>query len=664
MMTTTGNKEILVYTVKNRCRVCYTCVRECPVKAIKIINGQAEVMPERCIACGNCVRVCSQGAKTFNNQINEIRKLLAGDGVVFAAVAPSFPAEFTELDDYQTFVGMLKSLGFSKVFEVAFGADLVAREYKKLKNKPDGKTYISSDCPAVVACIEKHHAHLTSCLTPVVSPMVAMGRVIKKKYGNKNKIVFIGPCIAKKGEASELEFVITFSELRSLFEIEKITAESINSDDFDAPFAGKGSIFPISHGLLSNIEHKVDITDSKVLVANGHRDFIDAITEFEKGNLKGQDLELLCCEGCIMGPGMSKNGSRFSRAKKVTEYTEKKLIRLEISQWDQNIKEFSDLDLTRSFRPNELDLSKPGEEEISCVLLGMGKKELKDQLNCRACGYDTCREHAIAIVNGYAETEMCLPYTIEQMHTTIINLNISSEKLASARLALKQTEKLATMGQLSAGIAHELNNPLGVILMYSNILKEEMAHDESLNSDLNLIAEQAERCKNIVGGLLNFARKNQINPEETNIVAFCKRSIQSVIVPENVNFEVLSDKEVLNVEIDKDQMGQVLTNLEKNAIDAMPDGGKLSLIIHDLMTDFTITVVDEGCGISKENMDKIFTPFYTTKPIGKGTGMGLPLVYGIVKMHRGKIDVESNTDRTKGFVGTRFIIQLPKKTVR
>ena len=181
------------------------------------------------------------------------------------------------------------------------------------------------------------------------------------------------------------------------------------------------------------------------------------------------------------------------------------------------------------------------------------------------------------------------------MHETISNLNVTNDKLASAQQALKQSEKLASMGQLSAGIAHELNNPLGVIAMYSNILKDESASDDPIREDLDLIVEQADRCKKIVGGLLNFARKNQIQPLETNILDFCRRSIQSVIVPSNIEVEFVSETENLLAFIDKDQMMQVLTNLERNAIDAMPDGGKIKLEIKDLNSEFTLVSFEDSC---------------------------------------------------------------------
>jgi len=662
-MNTQNTSKILVYTVKDRCRVCYTCVRECPVKAIKIVAGQAEVMSERCIACGNCVNICSQGAKTFNSQINEVVTLLKSDEMVIAAVAPSFPAEFIEIDDPSVFVGMLKQLGFNKVNEVAFGADLVALKYNELLNSKSDRSYISSDCPAVVACIEKHHPDLIDSLVPIASPMVVLGRVLKKKYSNNVKIVFIGPCIAKKGESKEINHSITFTELRQIFTTASISPDNSKPSKFDPPLAGKGSVFPVSHGLLNTMGRKSDVTDCSIIVADGKKDFVDAITEFEKGNIAGKHLELLCCDGCIMGPGMSKNGSRLARRTRITNYASEKIKSLNHTEWKKEIEKYSSVSLFQSFEASDSRIKLPSENEITAALKKMGKFDAKDHLNCKACGYDTCRLHAIAIVNGLAESEMCLPFTIEKMHDTITNLNISNDKLASARQALKQSEKLANMGQLSAGIAHELNNPLGIISMYSNILKEETAPDNPIIDDLDLIAEQADRCKKIVGGLLNFARKNQVNPEETDIVEFCRHSLQSVIIPPNIVSEFVSANKFLHAFIDKDQMMQVLTNLEKNAIDAMPDGGVLSIKIEDLGNDFRIIVSDNGCGISKENMDKIFTPFFTTKEIGKGTGMGLPLVYGIIKMHKGKITVESNTNIENGITGTQFILKLPKKPI-
>jgi two-component system NtrC family sensor kinase len=649
----------LVFTVKDRCRVCFTCVRECPVKAIRIENGQAEVISERCIGCGNCVRVCRQEAKVFLKLTNEVIDLLNGKQRTVACIAPSFAAEFTEMADYKVFVGMVKALGFDLVTEVAFGADMVAVAYRELYEKNNGKGIITSDCPAIVYYVEHYHPELVDHLAPLVSPMVAASRNLKKKYGDDIQVVFIGPCIAKKAESDEIDYALTFIELRELFELKGIKPEDSVACEFDPPHAGKGSVFPISHGLLQNMDVEHDLTSGDVIIAEGRINIKDAISEFAEGKLKARHLELLCCEGCIMGPGMSRHGNKYEKRASISAFVAEKLKKLDKDQWDEDIESASDIDLSSSFNARDRRLVKPSSQRIAEVLFKMGKNDSNDYLDCGACGYDTCVEHAIAIVQGLAENEMCLPFTIEKLHQSIDNLNLSNIELASAKEALKQSEKLAHMGQLSAGIAHELNNPLGVITMYSNLLLDD-TQDETMRGDLQLIVEQADRCRKIVGGLLNFARKNQVRLTETHLEKFATRSLQSVVIPSNIEIQLKVELDDPYVFLDADQMMQVLTNLEKNAIEAMPNGGTLTVSLNERKEDIEIHISDTGTGITKENMEKIFTPFFTTKEVGKGTGLGLPLCYGIVKMHKGKINITSNADAEKGPTGTTFSIIMPR----
>lgn len=650
----------LVYTVKDRCRVCFTCVRECPVKAIRIFNGQAEVIAERCIACGNCVRVCSQDAKVFIDSREQVKIFLKGERPVFGIIAPSFPAEFREIENYRVLVGMIKRLGFARVIEVSFGADMVAQEYSKLLGANGGKHYISSDCPAIVNYIENYHPNLVDSLAPIASPMVALTRVIREKYGEEPLIVFIGPCIAKKAESDEIDEAITFRELRKLFQEFDIIPESSKPADFDEPVSGKGAIFPVSRGLLITANKNDDLVEGNIMVADGRVNFREAVKEFENGLMDTQHLELLCCEGCIMGPGMTYGCKKFEGMARISEYVREKMENLDEEAWEKEVEAFSGLDYSQEFSKRERTPLQAPKEQVEEVLFKMGKVSEKDQLNCGACGYDTCVEHAVAIVKGLAENEMCLPYAIEKLHISLKDLNRSNEQLATTQLALRQSEKLASMGQLSAGIAHELNNPLGVITMYTNILKDETPPDSQVYKDLQLIVEQAERCRGIVGGLLNFARKNQVFLVETNMVEFVKRSVDSIIHPDNI--EVIVENKLSDpiARIDKDQMMQVLTNLEKNAVEAMPKGGRLKITLSGSDHEVEMALSDTGIGIPEENMEKIFTPFFTTKEVGKGTGLGLPLIYGIVKMHRGQVQVTSNADPWKGDTGTIFTIKIPR----
>jgi iron only hydrogenase large subunit-like protein/nitrogen-specific signal transduction histidine kinase len=650
----------LVFTIKDRCRVCYTCVRECPVKAIKIMNGQAEVMNDRCIGCGNCVNVCSQGAKIPLRSIEPVQVLLKSKSRIAACVAPSFPAEFEEIKDHRVLVGMIRKLGFDFVTEVSFGADIVANEYEKMIKSSNYEGDISSDCPAIVYFIRHYHPDMVPYLAPIASPMVAMTRVLKKKHGDDLKVVFIGPCFAKKAETTEVDEVLTFRELREMFETLNIHPGNTEVSEFDPPYSGKGAIFPISRGLYYSANNQESIPEERVIIAEGRVNYKEAIKEFEEGYIRKKHLMLLCCEGCIMGPGTSPGGRRFARSNAVGEYVTHKLANLDKPTWETSIAEYADLDLSQSFTPEDRRLASPGTSEIAAALQLMGKFSPQDHLNCGACGYDTCIDHASAIVTGLAETEMCLPYAIEKLHDSISSLNVSNEKLARARAALKQSEKLAHMGQLSAGIAHELNNPLGVITMYSNILMDEAPEGDVVREDLKLIVEQAERCKKIVSGLLNFARKNQVNLTETDVVKFINHSLNSIVKPDNISCSINSDIADPVARLDIDQMMQVLTNLEKNALEAMPSGGNLTVGVEGDAGEVTFIVADTGSGIKKENMDKLFTPFFTTKEMGKGTGLGLALIYGIVKMHKGRIHVDSNADPLERPTGTTFRITIPR----
>ncbi|MEI6047660.1 MAG: [Fe-Fe] hydrogenase large subunit C-terminal domain-containing protein [Bacteroidota bacterium] len=651
---------MLVYTIKELCRTCYTCVRECPAKAIRIVGGQAEVIDERCIACGNCTKVCSQGAKVFLNTTDRVAKLLENDSKVAAIIAPSFPAEFSDIPDHHVLTGMIKSLGFEYVAEVAFGADLVADKYKKLVSE-DKDFYISSDCPSIVNYIKFFHPALVANLAPIVSPMVAMSRVIREKYGKDTSIVFIGPCVAKKAESAEIDEAITFTELRDMFAERGIAPENSIPVDFDQPVGGRGAIFPVARGLLQTAKISDNAITGNIIAAEGRIDFQGALKEFEAGLIKNQHMELLCCEGCIMGPGLSKSGKQYNRRSLVSSYANSKMQNIDSDSWQRSFDEYAELDLSFRHKPEDHRIELLDENDVSDELSKMGKKTKKDQLDCGACGYESCVEHAIAIKKGLAEVEMCLPYTIEKLHKSVNDLALSNEKLSSMKQALKQSEKLAHMGQLSAGIAHELNNPLGVVIMYSNILLEESSEGDPVREDLKLIVEQAGRCKKIVAGLLNFARKNQVNHQPVSIKELVNHSLESLIIPEEIKISISDLTTNPEAMLDAEQMMQVLTNLVKNAIDAMPDGGAIDIKLEDTLGDVIITISDTGTGIKEEDRAKIFEPFFTTKSIGKGTGLGLATAYGVVKMHKGQIIAESNNDLAKGPTGTSFKIMLPRR---
>ena len=659
----------LVSTIKERCRMCYTCVRECPAKAIRIADQQAEVIPERCIGCGNCVRVCSQHAKRVASDLDYVYAMLQSGVRVAAIVAPSFPAEFHDID-YKVFVGMLRKLGFVLVNEVGFGADLVAAEYRHLMRWREDRRFIATSCPALVAYVERYHPDLVDSLAPVVSPMIATARALHQQHGKDLQIVFIGPCIAKKGEATsepvlgDVNAVMTFIELAELFRMRGATPDSVEPSDFDPPHAGFGALFPISRGMLQAAGLEEDLLTGEVVVVHGHEEFDEAMKEFASYSPDVRLLECLCCNGCIMGPGLATQASLFERRARVSHYVRQRLATLDRTEWKRNLEHFGKCDVSRTYLPNDQRVAAPSEEEIRHILERMGKCKPEDELNCGACGYDTCREHAIAIYKGLAESEMCLPYTIVELRNAYDELTLSHKELASTQEALMQSEKLASMGQLAAGIAHEVNNPLGTVLMLSHILLDESTPDDAKREDLSLIVSEADRCKRIVSGLLHFARKNKVEARRIDLCDLIEQTANGLRRPEHIELRIEHTTQPIWAEIDRDQIVQVLTNLVSNALAAMPDGGTLTFSTGAKGDDVWFSVADTGVGISKENLKKIFEPFFTTKKAGEGTGLGLSVIYGVVKMHHGDIRVKSNADETKGSTGTVFTVSLPKKRSR
>jgi iron only hydrogenase large subunit-like protein/nitrogen-specific signal transduction histidine kinase len=655
-----------ITTIKERCRMCYTCVRECPAKAIRIATGQAEVIAERCIACGNCVRVCSQKAKQAASSIDQVDILLASGKRVAACLAPSFPAEFSETD-YRQLVGMIRELGFTWVMEVSFGADLVAREYRKLLSETNGHRYITTHCPAIIGYVERYHPELVPCLAPIVSPMIATARIARRTYGKQIGVVFVGPCIAKKAEIDgkpvdgEVDAVLTFDELRQMIASAQINSETIEPSEFDPPYGSAGGLFPIGRGMLQAANIQEDLMTGEVVSSQGRSQMVEAIKEFADGDLGAKLLEALCCEGCIMGAGITNDLPLFSRRRQVRHYVRQRMEALDQWHWHEDMQRAADLDLSRSFAANDQRIPTPGKVEFIDVMARMGKFTPQDELNCGACGYDTCREHAIAICKGLAESEMCLPFTIEQLRRAVKEVEESNRQLAEAQEVQVQLEKMASMGQLAAGIAHEVNNPLGVVLMYAHLLLDSCDSGSPLREDLVMIAEQADRCKKIVAGLLHFARQNKLVRYPADLREQVDRALKTIRIPDNIVLQVEHDLEDPVAEIDRDQIVQVLTNLITNAIAAMDKGGTLTVQTGGDDRRVFLRVRDTGVGIPEENLKKIYEPFFTTKPMGKGTGLGLAVTYGIIKMHCGDIRVQSNTNAAAGPTGTTFTVTLPRR---
>lgn len=651
----------IVSTIGQNCKRCYSCVRECPANAIKVEEGQAVVIAERCISCGHCVKVCTQNAKMVDSDIERVLYDLIPTGECVAIVAPSFAASFP--NSYDKLPTALRKLGFTQIVETAFGADLISRKYLEYYSSNHGKTIISSPCPAIYNYIEKYYPELINNLAPIVSPMVAAGRYLKKKYGKNTSVVFIGPCVAKKSEYKDpnttqsIDAVLTFTELNQIFDLLNISLEVLEESNFDPPYSNLGKSFPLVGGLLKTANISSDILEKEVIIVDGKNKVKQIIKDIADNKIQSKFIDILFCEGCINGPAIESNLNYFSKREKVIEYFEKNIKNVDKNVWKNEIDNSGNLDLSRIFEPNDKRRQMPTEEKIREILQRTNKFHKSDELNCGACGYPTCRENAIAIAKGLAEEEMCLPYLIDKLETAYKELHDTKDQLHNS-------EKLASIGQLAAGVAHEINNPLGTIMLYSAMMKKELEKAKCVNGkvdDLEIIIKEANRCRSIVGNLLNFARQGKIKINQIDLVKIAKEIIrQQEGTAKDVNILLSVSKHNIICEADEDQLTQVMLNLISNAVEAVETKAKKEIIVSlkDIEDKIFISVSDSGTGIPKENMQKLFTPFFTTKKMGKGTGLGLAISYGIIKMHKGDISVKSEEGK-----GAEFLIKLPKKFV-
>ncbi len=398
-----------VYTLKNECHDCYKCIRECPVKAIKIQDNSASVINEKCIACGHCVRVCSSSAKRVRNDIEKVKKLLLKNKEVYVSLAPSWKGVYNISE--KRFISVLKQLGFKAVSETALGAQEVSIECAKiLNNKNSQSLYISSACPVIVDYIRLYKPEFTKNITPIVSPALTHAGLLKKTYGDNISIVFIGPCIAKKKEADThqnlIDTALTFEELNLWLKEEKIdinTFEEIQENEFVPQTAYEGTLYPLEGGMLETIK-RVGINEQNVslISLSSLKNFEKALKGIKEEEIKGKIfIEALGCEGgCINGPCLSSDRGVISVSNDI----------LTTTKYRNPIPKEPEIVINEDYNPTPIVKEKYNADEIEEALKRIGKNSIEDELNCSGCGYTTCRDFANALLSGIAEPSMCVSY--------------------------------------------------------------------------------------------------------------------------------------------------------------------------------------------------------------------------------------------------------------
>lgn len=408
---------IPIITLTEKCRKCYSCVRSCPVKAIKVEKSYTEIIFERCIGCGNCLNICPQKAKIVSDKVAVTERLLASGQPVIAVLGCSFPAFFHNASPGQLVAG-LKRLGFAEVHEGAFGVELVAPRYAEAMETASAPL-ISSHCPAIVDLIERHYPKLIKNLVGIVSPMVAMGRFLKGVLGSEAKVVYLSSCIAGKFEieAEEtkgaIDIVLTYRELEGIFRSRSLAIATLDEEPFDGIQPHLGRLFPISEGTFKAFSIATDPLDSEIVTAEGEVNVMGLIRDLAQGRIKPRIADIrFCYDGCIGGPGKNRELTGFYKRNLVIAHFKHGSLYRTAAHYPAQTATCS---LARSFSNKFEKLDVPKGSDVTKILRATNKFTQKDELDCRACGYRTCREYAVAVHQGLADLEMCLPYNLQQL---------------------------------------------------------------------------------------------------------------------------------------------------------------------------------------------------------------------------------------------------------
>ena len=465
-----------------RCKNCYKCLKTCPVKAIRIENNQAKIIEERCILCGQCTLVCPQNAKMVHSDVEYVLSLLKKDKVI-ASVAPSFISNFN-IKSFNAFEKALKKLGFEFGQETARGAKAVSDKYKDLLDSKEYKNLITSCCPAINTMIQLYYPDTLNYLAKVDSPIIAHGKMLKKEYPN-HKIVFIGPCLAKKKECHDsdvIDGVLTFEELELLFKENNI--EFIEEDINEDKSYNKARFYPINRGIIKSFDKLND--DYVYISVDGVNRAIKAIEEIK--DLDHVFLEINACESSCIGGPCRVNHDYITANAKVRDYVNSHKEKI-----DEDIKVDIDHEYISEYIDDEIE-----EDKIIEILNKTGKYSIEDELNCGACGYNTCRQKAWAVAKGYANINMCLPYmrgkaenlSYEMMKSSpygIIIINNNS-LISDINKKAKDLLKISIIRNNEESIMSYLADPdiMEAVVNKNNILEKRLAIDENTYIDYSL----------------------------------------------------------------------------------------------------------------------------------------------------------------------------------
>lgn len=483
------------------CKNCYKCIRSCPVNAIAFRNDQAEIIHDECMLCGKCLTSCPQNAKSVTSDIEKVKKFIERNEKVYVSIAPSFISAF-DYDEKWIYCS-LKKLGFTHIEGTANGALQVSLEYEKLLKKKEMKNIITSCCSSIILLIEKYYPQLLDQLAPVVSPMIAHAKMLRETYGQRIRVVFIGPCISKKDECNDfqnenqIDAVLTFDDLDKWFEEEGIYQSNEITEEIKN-FDSLARIYPVPGGILKTISKKYK-KNYKVFSVDGVERCMEVLDSISEGNIENYMIEMSSCEGgCIGGPYMKHIPGGFLAARERLLQYAKTAGGNEENDVTNIIMNSTRIDFSKKFIDRTKNIEIPSESVIQGILNSIGKFSRDKELNCGACGYPSCRDKAIAVYQGKAQVHMCLPYMrerAESISNIIINYTPYAIFALDRKLNIQEVNKSAiTMFNLENQDI-EGKNILELLNcdQFEQVLdSEENIYDEKfIYEDFNMVVKQS-----------------------------------------------------------------------------------------------------------------------------------------------------------------------------
>lgn len=438
------------------CKNCYKCIRHCEVKSISFQDDQARIQDEACVLCGKCTLICPQNAKQIASDLNKVRDWLINGDRVIVSLAPSFVGVFPGVH-FDQLAGALKKLGFERVEETAIGATEVSKEYARLAAAGDMPNLITTCCPSVVMLVEKYFPDLLPQLAGVPSPAVTHAKQIRAAYGDKVKVVFVGPCISKKAEAQRsgvIDAVLLYDEVREWLRQERIAFEESDAPEMHATLS---RVYPVPGGILKTLPFECR-PKYKAVAVDGLDRCIQTLRSIQKHEISGYLLEMSSCvDSCMGGPGMQEHGLPFLLGKSdIYDFSRKKTMT------PPPATEGLAVPMQAVYGEPLPSQPEPTQEELWDILHSIGKYQESDLLNCGACGYNTCMEKARAVFAGKANLKMCLPYMrqkAESMSNTILDNTPNALYLLDENFALlkynKAGEKLLSLDKECLGLPME-----------------------------------------------------------------------------------------------------------------------------------------------------------------------------------------------------------------